>query len=172
MSTDNDKEIFAEDIENENDVIVDKPEENRNDDDYITAVEAALKEKCDPQTIKRNIKKGMYPGSYLKIEKSGTKVWMIPKDYFNVATQTIEAVQLTKQISLPELMNALSVLVEKTVEAKIAPLEKKINEISIPKDDLLALTEEMKKLNPKLEIEYLREALKEKSWWQKILEKK
>lgn len=148
------------------------------EEEVITITQAAELANCDKQTIRRNINKNMYPGAYKVKEASGIEVWMIPKRYFDQAYITKDVAQLTRQISVPELMNAFSMMIEMRLETKITPLKEEIErlrdeiaQLSLTNDDFDELKKELSDINGKLDIEYLREALKKPSIWEKFKHK-
>lgn len=144
---------------------------NDNDDEMITISQAAELAKCDKQTIRRNNEKNMYPGSRKMKEKSGIEVWMIPKKYFNEAYVTKEVAQFTRQISIPELMNAFSMMMQLEVtplKEEIIRLSDEITRLNVSNDDLEELKREIHDINNKLDVDALREALKKKTFWDKF----
>lgn len=148
--------------------------DNNNEEEMITISQAAQLAKRDKQTIRRNIEKNMYPGSCKIKESSGVEVWMIPKKYFDEAYVIKEVAQLTRQISVPELMKAFSMMIQIEVaplKEEIKNLKNVITEFNLSNDNLEELKKEIYDINNKLDIETLREALKRKSFWDKFKNK-
>lgn len=149
--------------------------DNKNEEEMITISQAAQLAKRDKQTIRRNIEKNMYPGAYKIKESSGVEVWMIPKKYFDEAYTIKEVAQLTRQISVPELMKAFSMMIQMEVtplKEEIKNLSNIITELNLSNDDLEGLKKEIYDINNKLDIETLREAFKKRtSFWDKFKKK-
>lgn len=98
------------------------PEEN-----YMSAKEAAESLQVSEQTIKRRIKAGEYRAEKRPLPGKNQYMWVIPRNQINAASQTLETVQTTRQITVAELQEAMGKTIESIVKEETAALRNQID---------------------------------------------
>ena len=104
------------------DTYKESPEEN-----YMSVKEAAESLQVSEQTIKRRIKAGEYRAEKRPLPGKNQYMWVIPRNQINAATQTLETVQTTRQITVSELQEAMGKTIESIVKEETAALRNQID---------------------------------------------
>lgn len=97
------------------------------EENYMSVKEAAESLQVSEQTIKRRIKAGEYRAEKRPLPGKNQYMWVIPRNQINAATQTIETVQTTRQITVSELQEAMGKTIESIVKEETAALRNQID---------------------------------------------
>lgn len=130
--------------------------------DKLTIKEAAAALKCSSQTIRRRIAKGEIPAKKEMTEFG--EVWFIPTSAIHAATQTVEVVPVTRNITPAEIGQIVESAVSNAVAAQVESI----------KEEMRQLRAELEAHNRRVD-ERLREAVKPKEetrgFWSRLFNK-